>query len=51
MYAIRSYYAVQNARRLVSRNCPQETCPDQAPTLTVDYIVPSVMDHLGLTVV
>lgn len=40
---------VKNARRLVSRDCPQETCPDQAPMLTVDYTVPSVADHLALT--
>jgi glucose/arabinose dehydrogenase len=40
---------IQNARRLVSRDCPQSTCPDQAPKLIVDYAVPSVVDHLALT--
>lgn len=40
----------QNARRVASRECPADpNCFEDAPVLTIDYVVPSVTDHLVLT--
>ncbi len=39
-----------NARRVASRECPGDpSCGEAAPTLTIDYSVPSALDHLMLT--
>ncbi len=39
----------KNARRVASRECPADPiCFGDPPALTIDYIVPSVVDHLVL---
>jgi glucose/arabinose dehydrogenase len=40
----------KNARRVASRECPSDqNCFEDPPKLTIDYTVPSVVDHLLLT--
>jgi len=40
----------QNARRVASRECPADPgCFENPPKLTIDYTIPSVVDHLSLT--
>ncbi|NND57029.1 MAG: hypothetical protein HKN57_07240, partial [Xanthomonadales bacterium] len=40
----------QNARRVASRECPTTPgCSSDAPELTVDFTVPTIVDHLTLT--
>jgi glucose/arabinose dehydrogenase len=42
----------QNARRVASRECPADPiCFEDPPKLTVEYTIPSVVDHLSLTVI
>jgi len=42
----------QNARRVASRECPEDTnCFEDPPKLTIDYTIPSVVDHLALTAI
>ncbi len=40
----------QNARRMASRECPADgTCFEDPPMLSIEYTIPSVVDHLLLT--
>ena len=42
----------QNARRVASRECPADPgCFEDPPKLTIDYTIPSVVDHLSLTAI
>ena len=42
----------QNARRVASRECPADSgCFEDPPKLTIDYTIPSVVDHLSLTAI
>jgi glucose/arabinose dehydrogenase len=42
----------KNARRVASRECPADQfCSEDPPALTIDYTIPSVVDHLALDAV